>query len=187
MSSHLLIIVVAPSGAGKTSFLDRIILEEKVLEDTITYTTRGMRAGEREGVPYHFITPDRFRELLNQDFFVEWAQVHGNLYGTSRKQIEEIWQRGRVPIMDVDVQGARTFKAKYPGAKAIFILPPSIDELRQRVIRRDGKTPDLEIRMRNAEIEIQAASEFDYQLVNDVFETSYKQFKNIVEEILKSR
>jgi guanylate kinase len=185
--NRLLIIVVAPSGAGKTSFLNRVVQDLVVLEDTITYTTRPMRAGEREGVPYHFISPDRFRGLLAQEFFVEWAEVHGNLYGTSAQQLEDIWNRGRIPIMDVDVQGARTFKQKYPAAKAIFILPPSIEELRHRVIKRDNNPKDLEIRMKNAEIEIRAAKDFDFQLINDVFETSYAKFKKMVEEVLKDR
>lgn len=181
-----MIIVAAPSGAGKSSFVEKICKEDSRLEDTVTYTTRSIRAGESQGHPYHFVSHQEFASLLEKNYFVEWAKVHNNLYGTPLEQIERAWREGRCIIMDVDVQGSSTFKAKYPDAKTIFILPPSIDELRRRVIKRDGKVPeDLELRMKTAEREIARASEFDYQLVNDDFQTSYAQFKKIVEELLR--
>lgn len=182
-----MIIIAAPSGAGKSSFVEKITKEYPRLRDTVTYTTRDIRAGESEGNPYHFVTRDRFEELIKDDFFVEWAKVHGNLYGTPYYQIRDAWEKGEVVIMDVDVQGADTFKRKFPqDAVSVFILPPSIEELRRRVVKRDGKVPaDLEIRMENAEKEIKRAPEFDYQLVNDDFANSYAQFKKIIEELLK--
>ena len=182
-----MIIIAAPSGAGKSSFVSRITKEIPRLCDTVTYTTREMRAGESEGNPYHFISRSEFEQKLKDDFFVEWAVVHGNLYGTPYHQIREAWERSQVVIMDVDVQGAETFKRKFPqDAVSIFILPPSIEELRRRVVKRDGKIPkDLEVRMANAEKEIGRAREFDYQLVNEDFENSYREFKKIIEEILK--
>lgn len=183
-----LIIIAAPSGAGKSSFVDRIIREVPRLCDTVTYTTRAMRAGESEGHPYHFVSQERFLELREQDFFVEWAVVHGNLYGTPMYQLEEAWAREQVVIMDIDVQGAATFKRKFADAVGIFILPPSIDELRRRVTKRDGKIPhDLELRMSNAEREIAHAGDFDYQLVNDDFDKSYQRFKKIIEDLLARR
>ena len=182
-----MIIIAAPSGAGKSSFVDRITKELPRLRDTVTYTTRTMRNGESEGNPYHFIERAEFEKRIGEDFFVEWAVVHGNLYGTPYHQIREAWEKDQVIIMDVDVQGAETFKKKFPqDAVSIFILPPSIDELRRRVVKRDGKVPaDLEVRMKNAEKEIQRAGEFDYKLVNEDFEKSYREFKKIIEEILK--
>ncbi len=180
-----MIIIVAPSGAGKSSFVDRITAEFKILRDTVTYTTRQMRAGEVEGSPYHFVSADKFKELIGQNFFVEWAHVHQNMYGTPYYQIDEAFKKNEVVIMDVDVQGADTFRSKYPDAKTIFILPPSIDELRRRVMKRDKKLPpDLEVRMQNATKEINRAKEFDYQVVNDDFESSYAKFKKIIEELL---
>lgn len=180
-----MIIIAAPSGAGKSSFVEKICKEEARLEDTVTYTTRTMREGESEGHPYHFVSFEKFEELKMKGFFVEWAKVHTNYYGTPLQQLEDAWEKGRCIIMDVDVKGAATFKEKFPDAKSIFILPPSIEELRRRVIKRDAKVPaDLEVRMANAEKEIQEAKSFDFQLVNDVFETSYAQFKKIVEELL---
>jgi guanylate kinase len=182
-----MIIIAAPSGAGKSSFVERITKELPRLRDTVTYTTRPMRAGESEGNPYHFISKEQFERYIEQDFFVEHALVHGNHYGTPYHQIGEAWERGEVIIMDVDVQGADTFKRKFPhDAVSIFILPPSIDELRRRVVKRDGKVPaDLEIRMATAEKEIKRAPEFDYQLINEDFEKSYREFKKIIEGLLK--
>lgn len=180
-----MIIIAAPSGAGKSSFVERITKEISRLRDTVTYTTRTMRAGESEGHPYHFVSKARFDDLKDQGFFVEWAKVHDNFYGTPLHQLEDAWSRDEVIIMDVDVQGADTFKRKFPDAATIFILPPSIEELRRRVIKRDQRVPnDLELRMANAELEIKRAGDFDYQLINDDFEKSYRDFKKIVEDLL---
>jgi guanylate kinase len=180
-----MIIVAAPSGAGKSSFVDKISKEILTLVDTVTYTTRAPRAGESQGKPYFFVSTEEFQIKIKENYFVEWAQVHNNYYGTPLDQLEDAWKIGRCIIMDVDVQGAATFKKKYPDAKSIFILPPSIEELRRRVTKRDGEIPkDIEVRMRNAQIEIARASEFDIQIINDVFETSYGQFKKIVENWL---
>lgn len=183
-----MIIVAAPSGAGKSSFVERITREMSVLVDTVTYTTRSMRDGESEGLPYHFVTREKFLELVKQGFFVEWAEVHKNLYGTPLYQIEDAWREKKVVIMDVDVQGAATFKAKYQDAVSIFILPPSIEELRRRVMKRDGgKTKDIELRMQNAAHEVSYAPRFDHQVVNDNFELSYGEFKRLVEKLIESK
>jgi guanylate kinase len=180
-----MIIIAAPSGAGKSSFVSRITREFPVLCDTVTYTTREIRTGESEGDPYHFVSKERFHQLLKDDFFVEYANVHGNMYGTPMHQLTDAWAQGRVIIMDVDVQGADTFKRKFPDAQMIFIIPPSIDELRRRVVKRDGKTPkDLEVRMANAQMEMARADEFDFRVVNDDFEKSYAEFKKIIEDLL---
>jgi guanylate kinase len=181
-----IIIVAAPSGAGKSSFVERICREDGRLEDTITYTTRKMRAGESQGHPYHFVSESEFEALLAKSFFVEWARVHTNLYGTPLNQLEAAWAQGKCIIMDIDVQGAATFRGKYPrDSVGIFILPPSIDELRRRIVKRDGKVPDdLEVRMQNAEKELAHAGDFDFQVVNDVFEQSYAEFKKIIESLL---
>lgn len=183
-----MIIVAAPSGAGKSSFVERATKELSVLVDTVTYTTRAMREGESEGKPYYFVGRAKFQELVASGFFVEWAEVHTNLYGTPLYQLEEAWAENKVVIMDVDVQGAETFKMKYPDASTIFILPPSIDELRRRVEKRDkGRTQNLEVRMANASREIAKAGEFDHQVVNDDFERSFGEFKKLVESLIAGR
>ncbi|MCB0371179.1 MAG: guanylate kinase [Bdellovibrionales bacterium] len=181
-----LIIVAAPSGAGKSSFIEKICKEITILVDTITYTTRAMRLGESQGHPYYFVSESEFKNKIEDNFFVEWAMVHNRFYGTPMNQLEDAWKNDRCIIMDVDIQGARTFKEKFPQSKSIFILPPSIDELRKRIIKRDGKVPqDIEIRMENAKNEMKEAHQFDFRLVNDDFETSYAEFKKIVENILR--
>lgn len=177
-----MIIVAAPSGAGKSSFVEKISAEDPRLHDIITYTTRAMRHHESQGKPYFFIDKEEFLKKQSEDFFIEWAQVHTNLYGTSYEQVNLAWARDKVVIMDIDIQGVATFKAKFPDAKTVFILPPSIEELKRRVIKRDGAPPpDLDVRMQNAEKEMAKAHEFDVQIVNDVFERSFAEFKKTVE------
>jgi guanylate kinase len=180
-----MIIVAAPSGAGKSSFVERMCREDSRLVDTVTYTTRAPRGGESEGHPYYFVDREDFEKKIREGFFVEWARVHTNLYGTPLDQLEEAWKKGKCIIMDVDVQGYRTIKSKYPDARGVFILPPSIDELRRRILKRDSKAPqDIDVRMLNAEHEIQYAKDFDVQIINDDFEESFAQFKKILEEWL---
>ncbi len=177
-----MIIVAAPSGAGKSSFVEKITAENPRIHDVITYTTRPMRHHESEGKPYFFVSIEDFQKKVKEDFFIEWAQVHTNYYGTSYDQIRDAWAKGKVVIMDIDIQGVITFKSKFPDAKTVFILPPSIAELRRRVIKRDGAPPaDLDIRMQNAEKEMAKAGEYDVQIVNDDFERSFAEFKKIVE------
>ncbi len=178
-----MIIVAAPSGAGKSSFVEKLAADDSRFHDIITYTTRAMRHHESQGKPYFFISVDEFKKKVSKDFFIEWAQVHTNLYGTSFEQIHLAWAKEKVVIMDIDIQGVVTFKSKFPDAKTVFILPPSIEELRRRVIKRDGSAPsDLDIRMKNAEKEMAKASEFDVRIVNDQFEVSYAEFKKVVEK-----
>ena len=182
-----MIIVVGPSGVGKSSFVEKLTQEDRRIIDIITYTTRPRREGESEGNPYHFVTKDRFQSLKDEGFFVEWAEVHGRWYGTPRDQIDNAMQNNNPVIMDVDVQGAKTFQQKYPGCLTLFIHPPSLDELRRRIIQRESKAPaDLELRLKNAEIEMARADEFDQHLTNGEFGPSYSQFKKIIEEFLKS-
>lgn len=181
-----LIIVVGPSGAGKSSFVEKAVEELPQLVDVITCTTRQMRNGERPGYPYHFFTKEDFEKKIKEDFFVEYAKVHGNYYGTPRDQIEKTWQQGNAVIMDVDIQGAKTFMEKYPNeVQTIFILPPSIDELRKRIVGRDGDhVKDLDLRLENGKKEIAQAENFQFQVINDDFEEAYGKFKKIIEKIL---
>ena len=185
MMKTRMIIVAAPSGAGKSSFVERLTKENDRLVDIVTFTTRNIRKGETNGLQYNFINHDEFQKKISDNFFVEWAKVHTNFYGTSYESIENAWKQGKTAIMDIDIQGVLTFKSKYPDAKTIFIGPPSIDELRRRIEKRDGGVPaDIEVRMANAEKELREADKFDYQIVNDNFDHSFAQFKKIVEELL---
>ncbi len=185
MKQVQLILIAAPSGAGKNSFMDRAMSQFPVLKDIVTYTTRAKRSGEVDGQDYHFITKKEFEDRIQQDFFAEWSPVHDSLYGTSHQSLRQAWSEGRVAIMDIDVQGVEKFMKIYPEAISIFILPPSIEELKRRILSRDKKAPDnLELRLENAEKEIEKAHQFDYQVVNDDFEKSYQRFQKILEELL---
>lgn len=189
MKSGPMIILIGPSGVGKSSFLDRAVLDFSRLRDTVTYTTRAMRTGEKEGQPYHFVSREQFQKLITQGFFVEHAEVHGQFYGTPLHQLEDAWGEKDVLIMDVDVQGAHTFKSKYPDSLTIFILPPNLDALRHRLIKRGrGEAPiDLDVRLRNAEIEMAQAPRFDHQVINDNFDVAYAEIKKLIEEYLRNR
>ncbi|MCB0411048.1 MAG: guanylate kinase [Bdellovibrionales bacterium] len=184
--SQQMLILIGPSGVGKSTFVERTLADYKHFVDTITYTSRPMRKGESEGNPYHFVAPERFEELISEDFFVEWAQVHGRYYGTPHHQILDIWKNGKIVLMDVDVQGAKTFKAKFPQALTLFILPPSLEALRQRVISREGIAPaDIEVRMESAQKELAQARDFDLRLINDDFTKAYAEYRKLIEDHLK--
>ncbi len=182
-----LIVIAAPSGAGKSTFLDKILSESDKLVDLVTYTTREMRVGESEGHPYHFVNQERFFELEKKGFFVEWAKVHTRFYGTPWDQLIEIWDAGKVPIMDVDVQGAEKFREYFGNTGLfVFILPPSMEELKKRLILRHGGEPeDLSVRLESAEKEMRRKGEFEVHVVNDDFDLAYAEFKKEVEAYLK--
>lgn len=184
-----MVIVVAPSGAGKSTFIEEVIRRPELgLKDTITFTTRDMRSTESEGDPYHFISKEEFEKKIEEGFFVEWAKVHSSYYGTSLEQIRNYWKEGYVPIMDVDIQGAETFKSKFPEALVVFIQPPSLEALKERLLKRGGGVlpDDFEVRMENAKKEIVWAKNADEIVVNDDFQVSFEDFLNKVESYLKS-
>jgi guanylate kinase len=188
MKKTPLIVVSAPSGAGKSSFCRRAVEDFDQLVELITCTTRPMRPGEKEGDPYFFLDRERFLQLRDKNHFIEWAEVYGNLYGTPKNQVDRARAQGQWAITDVDIQGAQSFRAIYPDCTTIFILPPSIDELRRRLEKRDkGKTTNLNMRLEAAAKEIALAPQFQHQIVNDDFDKAYAQFKKIIEELLNSR
>lgn len=182
-----IVVVAAPSGAGKNTFIDKALVEFPKLKDVITYTTREMRAGESAGSPYHFVSEDQFKELIDKEFFVEWARVHVYYYGTPWDAIRENWNLGNAVIMDLDVQGAETFRRKFPQCLSLFIEPPSLDVLKDRIVKREGSLPaDIEVRMQSAEKEMARAHEFDHRIINDDFEVAFNQFKDILNNYLNS-
>ena len=185
MSQVKLILIAAPSGAGKNSLMVRALKDFPTLLDVVTYTTRERREGEVHGQDYHFIQKSEFEKMIEEDLFAEWSPVHDSLYGTSHQSLKQAWAENRVAIMDIDVQGVEKFTKIYPDAISIFILPPSIEALKQRILSRDKKPPaNLELRLQNAEKEIKLAHRFDYQVVNDDLDKSYLRFKKILEELL---
>lgn len=181
-----LIILAAPSGAGKNTFIDKALEIFPTLRDVTTFTTRAMRAGEVEGNPYHYVSEKEFKKLIEQEFFVEWAKVHLYYYGTPWDELRWNWARNRAVIMDLDVQGAQTFREKFPQALTIFIKPPSLDVLKDRIIKREGCLPkDIDVRMQSAEMEMKRAHEFDLQIVNDDFDKAFAEFEKALSVYLQ--
>jgi guanylate kinase len=184
--SHRLFVVSAPSGAGKSSMVERVVTEIPQLVDCITCTTRAPRVNESQGHPYFFLNREEFEVKVSEGYFCEWATVHGHFYGTPLNQLTNAWSQGSWVIMDVDVQGARTLTNKFVGATSIFILPPSLEELKRRLHLRDqGKTSNIDLRLKNAELELAQAPIFQFQIVNDDFDRAYDAFKNFIVETMK--
>jgi guanylate kinase len=166
----LLLIISSPSGAGKTTLTSRLRQQVPGLKFSVSHTTRKARKGETDGREYHFTSRETFERLIQLDEFLEWAEVHGNLYGTSRKEVENA-RNERGLIFDIDHQGARQIKCRYPEAVAIFILPPSMASLEGRLRGRASEDEEtVQRRFRVAKTEIEHYGQFDYLLVNDDLE-----------------
>lgn len=182
-----IVILVGPSGVGKSTLVSHVIEHMKGFVDLVTCTTRPMRENEIQGDPYHFVSKEKFEELKAQNYFVEWAEVHGNFYGTPRNQMEEAWKKGESVIMDIDVKGALHFQKEYPQSLILFILPPSVDALRQRILSRESQKPgDLELRLENAIKEMGFAEDFNGQIKNDNLESCFKALKIKIESYLEN-
>ena len=166
----LLVIISAPSGAGKDTVIDRLLQTEKVPDAVVyvTATSRKPRPGEVHGQHYFFYEPEKFREEIEAGNFLEWSMVHGDFKGVRRDALADTLQEHRVVIVKPEPQGMRKIKALLPEVLTIFIMPPSVESLRHRLLSRGTETPEqLELRLRNAEIEMAAAPEYDYVVVNE--------------------
>ena len=174
-------VVAAPSGAGKSSLVNALLELDSHLVVSISHTTRAPRGQEQDGREYHFIDEARFRAMTDRGDFLEWAQVHGHLYGTSKGEIEARIGGGQDVVLEIDWQGALQIKQLFPNAILIFILPPSWEELRQRLTRRGEDHPDvIAQRLANARIEVAQARHFDFVIINALFETALFDLKAIV-------
>ena len=177
----LLLVLSAPSGTGKTTLARRFVDAHPEAAFSVSMTTREPRGGERDGVDYHFVDALTFQRMIERDEFVEWAEVHGHLYGTSKAAIESRIVGGLDVVLEIDWQGALQIKKLFPDAVLIFVLPPSWDELRQRLTRRGEDGPEvIERRMENARAEVAKASQFDFVIINALFETALFDLKAIV-------
>lgn len=177
----LMLVISSPSGAGKSSLSRRLIAEHPRLELSVSCTTRAPRPGETDGVEYHFVTPERFAELVAEDAFLEWADVHDHRYGTLRAPVMAALEAGRDVVFDIDWQGGRQITSR---AKAdvvlVFILPPSLPALRDRLQGRAQDAPEvIERRLTRATEEIAHYDEYDYVIVNDQFEVAYRALLEI--------
>lgn len=176
-----LFVVAAPSGAGKSSLVKALLELDSHLAVSVSHTTRAPRGQEQDGREYHFISNAQFDAMIEHGDFFEWAEVHGNRYGTSRNAIETRLQAGEDVVLEIDYQGALQIKQLFAHAVLIFILPPSWDELRQRLQRRGEDQPDvIAQRMVNARHEVAQARHFDYVIINALFETALFDLKTVV-------
>jgi guanylate kinase len=176
-----LFVVAAPSGAGKSSLVKALLELDSHLALSVSHTTRAPRGQEQHGREYWFVDEPEFRAMVARGEFFEWAQVHGKLYGTSRKAIEERLNHGEDVVLEIDWQGAQQIKRLFPQTVTIFILPPSWDELEQRLKRRGEDKPEvIRTRMANAREEVAHAREFDFVIINALFETALFDLKTVV-------
>ena len=176
-----LFVVAAPSGAGKSSLVGSLLQVDSHLVVAISHTTRAPRGQEQQGREYQFTDDASFRAMIERDEFVEWAEVHGHLYGTSRAAVEAHITGGQDVVLEIDWQGALQIRQKFPNAVLIFILPPSWEELRQRLNRRGEDRPEvIATRMANARLEVSQARYFDFVIINALFETALFDLKAIV-------
>lgn len=177
----LTIILSAPSGAGKTSLCRELFKIFPDIKESISYTTRKPRIGETEGEAYHFVSHEEFTKMVEDDAFAEWALVHGNMYGTALSTLEEARKKGIDLVLDIDCQGALKLKEQFDGGIYIFILPPSIDELRRRLENRSSDDQDvIDRRLLRASDEIKESRWYDYIIINDNFEVACQELSAIV-------
>ncbi len=174
-------VISAPSGAGKTTICRKIIAKDGNIKPSVSFTTRQPRAGEIDGLDYHFVSHRIFRNMIRRGEFAEWAEVHGNLYGTPKKGLARLMRSGCDVILDIDTQGARQIRKSLEGGVYIFILPPSIRVLRERLENRKSNTKkDIERRMRRAVDEIKDYEMYDYVIVNDVLNAALKKLGAVI-------
>ncbi|SHI74943.1 guanylate kinase [Malonomonas rubra DSM 5091] len=178
----VLFVVSAPSGAGKTSLCRELIDRYPELRQSVSFTTRQPRSGEVEGKDYHFVEEDVFRQMVAENKLAEWAEVHGNCYGTSLNTLQTAAEQGVDLLLDIDFQGAAQLKQNYQHGVFVFILPPDFAELERRLRGRDTDSDEvIEKRLKNARREISEAGWYDYLVVNDDFQTALDQLSAIVQ------
>ena len=182
-ANPLFIVLSGPSGVGKDAVLDRMKKKSHTIHYAVTATTRPKRQGEREGVEYHFVSKAGFQRMIEKGELLEWANVYGNLYGVPKLEVQQALDRGQDVMVKVDVQGAASIKTIAPQAVFIFLAPPSMDELRERLRRRKTESSvDLELRMKAAREEMNSLPMFDYVVVNhsDGLDRAVSQIESII-------
>ncbi len=176
-----LFIISAPSGAGKSTLINALLKQHADMQLSVSHTTRSPRPGESDGIQYHFTDIPKFKQLIAQEQFIEWAEVFGNYYGTSKAALADKLAQGIDVFLDIDWQGARQIKQQLPFVTTIFILPPSVEALEHRLNQRGQDSAEVIAgRMAKARDEISHAAEYDYWLVNDDLELALQQFSGII-------
>ena len=181
MNNPGLYVLAAPSGGGKTSLIKALLEKDDRVSLSVSYTTRSARPGEKDGVHYHFIDDPAFIGLIGKKAFLEHAEVFGHRYGTGRDAVEKKMRAGFDVLLDIDWQGARQIRKSFPSCCTIFIIPPSLEALRNRLARRGQDSEEvIDRRMREARAEISHSSEFDYLIINDDFDQALADLQSIV-------
>jgi guanylate kinase len=176
-----LFVVAAPSGAGKTTLVRMLLEQESSVHLSISFTTRGPRPGEQNGREYHFVDSVDFQAMIARQEFLEWAEVHGNFYGTSKKWIADQLAAGHDVLLEIDWQGAQQVRKLFPQAIGIFILPPSMDELTRRLTGRGTDSADvIARRLAAAQAEMRHVGEFDYVIINDQLAQALEDLRAVV-------
>jgi guanylate kinase len=176
-----LYVVAAPSGAGKTTLVRMLLEKETAVRLSISFTTRGPRPGELSGREYHFVDTAIFQEMIARQEFLEWAEVHGNYYGTSKKWIADQLEAGSDVLLEIDWQGAQQVRALFPAAIGIFIMPPSMAELTRRLVGRGtDSSAVIAGRLAAAQAEMRHVGEFDYVIINDQLEQALDDLRAVV-------
>lgn len=182
-----LIILVAPSGSGKTTIAHRLLNDFPKIKFSVSATTRPPRKGEKDGKDYYFLSRDEFDKKIEQNEFLEWEEFYnGSRYGTLRSEVDKLVESGYFPLLDIEVKGALNVKRTYSAkCVSIFIRPPSIDELKKRLLNRGSENNEsLKTRLDRAEKELRYANKFDYVVINDDLEVAYKQVTTIVKSFI---
>ena len=176
-----LFVVAAPSGAGKSSLVKALLELDSLVKPSISHTTRAPRGQEKDGREYFFVSKNEFDSMIKANGFVEWAEVHGHRYGTSRQAIARLMDQGSDVVLEIDFQGALSINRVFANAVSIFILPPSWEELRARLERRgEDASETIDLRLRNAAIEVAQVHHFDFVIINDSFDRALFDLKAIV-------
>jgi len=176
----LVMVISAPSGTGKTTLCKKLLDEFPDLHFSVSCTTRPAREGEKEGRDYHFITLEDFKDRVARGEFIEWEELYGHYYGTAKRTIEEMLRKGHDVVLDIDTRGARRVKALYPDAVLVFIMPPSVEILKERLKNRRSETDDIiAIRFNRAMEEIRANEWYDYVVFNDIIPDSVTVLRSI--------
>jgi len=177
----VLIVISGPSGAGKGTICKKLIEKNKNIYLSVSATTRSPREGEIDGVNYYFITKEEFERRVKENGFIEYAEVHGNFYGTPRVNVDKMLEEGKDVILEIDIQGALQVKENFKEGVFIFILPPSMEELKRRIIKRGSETEEsLMTRFKNAYKEINYVSKYNYAVVNDTLELAVAKVEAII-------
>ncbi len=176
-----LFVVAAPSGAGKSSLVKALMEVDAKVRPSVSHTTRAPRGQEKHGREYFFVSNDEFDQMVKADAFLEWAHVHGQRYGTSRKAIEDRIAQGADVVLEIDFQGAMQVKKLFSNAVSVFVLPPSWQELESRLRNRGEDAPEIiDMRLKNAAEEMAQAENFDYVIINELFERALFDLKAVV-------